>query len=456
MKTVIVFRTGTLGVWREKYNGIATYARAVEWQLKPVDARNTRPEFKPLFEYWKPDGIIIDASGNPRMFDNAKFGKIPVVLMNPETSIRGHQHPSVSSDSEEIARLAVSELLELNPSSLVFIEWFDPSIVWSAVKRTAMEKITRMHGLPLTIITPTHKDADNPARLEKLIESAIAHLPRPCGIFAVTDMIGAAAVSAAARLDVRIPDDIAVVSVDDDPEICENCVPSLSSVRPDFLQLGTSAARLLDDAMSGRCGHDVKVIVPPLRIVRRASTRSTQTYDRNVRKALETIRLGACTGITPAKIAESFGISRRMVELRFKAATGKTMGNAILDQRLSVACDYLKDGKTTISAIANFCGWKSDIAFRKAFVSRFGVSPRKWQMTHSPRPSPVSSAASQERLHVRRGEPCRVFPPQFQKPLRLAPVADVVVDLEQHAVDNPPLPVRPRIRICRKCSKPRR
>ena len=382
MKTVIVFRTGTLGVWREKYNGIATYARAVEWQLKPVDARNTRPEFKPLFEYWKPDGVIIDASGNPRMFDNAKFGKIPVVLMNPETSIRGHQHPSVSSDSEEIARLAVSELLELNPSSLVFIEWFDPSIVWSAVKRTAMEKITRMHGLPLTIITPTHKDADNPARLEKLIESAIAHLPRPCGIFAVTDMIGAAAVSAAARLDVRIPDDIAVVSVDDDPEICENCVPSLSSVRPDFLQLGTSAARLLDDAMSGRCGHDVKVIVPPLRIVRRASTRSTQTYDRNVRKALETIRLGACTGITPAKIAENFGISRRMVELRFKAATGKTMGDAILDQRLSVACDFLKDGKTAISAIANFCGWKSDIAFRKAFVSRFGVSPREWQRTH--------------------------------------------------------------------------
>lgn len=382
MKTVIVFRTGPLGVWREKYNGIASYAKAVEWELKPADARNSRPDFRQLFEYWKPDGIIIDASGNPRMFDNAKFGKIPVVVMNPESTIVGSPHPSVASDSNEITKLAASELLELNPSSLAFIEWFDPSIVWSAVKRTAMEKITRMHGLPLTIITPTHKDADNPARLEKLIESAIAHLPRPCGIFAVTDMIGAAAVSAAARLDVRIPDDIAVISVDDDPEICENCVPSLSSVRPDFLQLGTSAARLLDDAMSGRCGHDVKVIVPPLGIVRRASTRSTQTYDRNVRKALETIRLGACTGITPAKIAESFGLSRRMVELRFKAATGKTIGDAILDQRLSVACDFLKDGKTAISAIANFCGWKSDIAFRKVFISRFGVSPREWQRTH--------------------------------------------------------------------------
>ena len=126
----------------------------------------------------------------------------------------------------------------------------------------------------------------------------------------------------------------------------------------------------------------MRVIVPPLGIVRRASTHLTNTYDGNVRKALEDIRLGACDGITPAKLAERFGLSRRMVELRFKAATGKTMGNAILDQRLSVACDYLNDGKTTISAIANFCGWKSDIAFRKAFVSRFGVSPREWQRTH--------------------------------------------------------------------------
>lgn len=385
MKTVIVFRTGPLGVWREKYNGIASYARAVEWQLRPVDARNSRPDFRQLFEYWKPDGIIIDASGNPRMFDNAKFGKIPVVLMNPEASIRGHRHPSVSSDSEEIARLAASELLELNPSSLVFIEWFDSSIAWSMARRTAMENIAHMHGLPLTIITPTRMDAENPACLEKRIAEEIAKLPHPCGIFAATDMIGAAAVSAATRLDIRIPDDIAVISVDDDPEICECCVPSLSSIRPDFLQLGSSAARLLDNAMSGRCGHDMRVIVPPLGIVRRASTHLTNTYDGNVRKALEDIRLGACDGITPAKLAKRFGLSRRMVELRFKAATGKTMGNAILDQRLSVACDYLNDGKTTISAIANFCGWKSDIAFRKAFVSRFGISPRKWQMTHSSR-----------------------------------------------------------------------
>lgn len=379
VKTIIVFRTGVLGTWREKYSGIARYAGGAEWLLKPVDARTARPDFDQLVDYWNPDGIIIDASGNPRIFDDAEFGDIPVVVMNPGAAIKGTVRPSVSSDSEQIARLAASELLELNPMSLAFIEWFDPSIPWSAVKRATMEKIARMHGIPLTVITPSRSDADNLARLEARIADAIGSLPRPCGVFAVTDTIGVAVISAALRLGALIPDDIAVVSVDDDPEICENCAPTLSSIRPNFHRLGASAARLLGDAMTGKCIPGEKVEVPPQGLVRRASTSRTAIFDRKVRAALEVIRLGACEGITPGEVAGRFGLSRRMVELRFKAATGKTIGEAILEQRLSAACDYLKEGRSSISAIANFCGWNSDLAFRKVFVSRFGIPPREWQ-----------------------------------------------------------------------------
>ena len=77
-------------------------------------------------------------------------------------------------------------------------------------------------------------------------------------------------------------------------------------------------------------------------------------------------------------MATLFGASRRSAELRFKAATGQTIGDAILEVRLSAACEYLANGTSSVAAIANFCGWKSDLAFRKAFKSRFGVSPRQW------------------------------------------------------------------------------
>ena len=379
MKTIIVVRTGVLGTWREKYNGIAAYAKSADWSLHPVDARSTKPDFRYLVKFWNPDGIIVDASGLPQMFRRNPFGSLPVVMMNPESEIGGSQRPYVMSDSQLIAKFAMSELLQPNPASLVFIEWFDPSIGWSTTKRTASERIAKMHGIPFSVVTPPTGGVDNIAHLEDTIAKSLAKLPRPCGIFAVTDMIGAVAVSAANRIGLHVPEDVSVVSVDDDPEICESCSPSLTSVRPNFAQLGFEAGRLLDKAMNGMSRPAERIVVPPLGIVRRASTMRTKAFDKKVNDAMEQIRLHACEGLEPKDVAAPFGLSRRMVELRFKAAIGKTIGEAIIDQRLSAACNYLKEGRASIFAISNFCGWKSDKAFRKAFTSRFGVSPRAWQ-----------------------------------------------------------------------------
>ena len=382
MKTVIVFRTGALGTWREKYNGIAAYARSADWALHPVDARSAPPDFSRLIEFWKPDGIIVDASGSPQMFRKDPFGRLPVVMMNPESEIKGRKRPFVMSDSQAITKFALAELLQTNPASLLFVEWFEPAIGWSTIKRDATESIARMHGIPFSVVTPARGDAVDSARLEEAVARELANVPRPCGVFAVTDLIGAVAVSAANRAGMAVPDDVSVVSVDDDPEICESCSPTLTSVRPDFHQLGFAAGRLLDEVMRGG-GAQEHVVVPPLGIVRRASTRKTRVADRKVSDALETIRLRACEGLTPKDVAAPFGVTRRMAEIRFKAATGKTIGEAIIDQRLSAACDYLKSGSISVFAISNFCGWNSDLAFRKAFKSRFGVSPRAWQKAQS-------------------------------------------------------------------------
>jgi len=76
MKTIIAFRTGVLGTWREKYTGIAAFAKTVDWQLQPVDARTVRPDFKRIQDFWKPHGIILDASGAPEMFKGERFNGI--------------------------------------------------------------------------------------------------------------------------------------------------------------------------------------------------------------------------------------------------------------------------------------------------------------------------------------------------------------------------------------------
>ena len=378
MKSIIVFRTGVLGTWREKYTGIAAFAKTVGWQLQPVDARTVRPDFKRIIDFWEPKGFILDASGAPEMFRGERFNGIPAIVMNPAKAIFKDSMPSVSSDSREISKLAIAELLRANPESIVFVEWFNPSMDWSCCKREMAREIASMHGLKFKVVTPSPADAADQALLVERIAKTIKSMPKPCGIFAVTDMVGAAAIAAARKTGAEIPADVMVVAVDDDPEICENCNPTLTSVRPDFYRLGFSAGSQLAKMVEYGEHAPANATVPPLGIIRRASTQTMRVYDRKIAMALEQIRLRACEGISPKDIAPVFGCSRRMAEIRFKTAIGKTIGEAILERRLAAACDYLAEGKSSVSAIANFCGWESDIAFRKAFKSRYGKSPRKW------------------------------------------------------------------------------
>ena len=376
MDDILVFRTGVLGTWREKYAGIAAFARTADWRLQPVDARSVRPDVRRLLSFWKPRGAIVDASGAPDRLRAADFGGLPFVVMTPGADLPGRRGiPSVKSDSEEIARLALGEILAGNPASILFVDWFEPR-EWAAVKRERARGIAALHGLPFAVVSPAPADARDPSRLDRRIAAAVAALPCPCGVFAVTDTVGAVALSALGRLGLDIPGDAAVVAVDDDPEVCENCVPTLTSVRPDFHRLGFAAGALLRERIGGAAPRSV--VVPPAGVVRRASTHALRRPDRKVAEAVERIRLRACEGVRPAEIAAILGGTRRSAELRFKAATGRTIGAEILERRLAAACDLLKAGRNSVAAVAGFCGWNGDVAFRKAFKSRFGVPPLRW------------------------------------------------------------------------------
>ncbi len=390
MDDILVFRTGLLGTWREKFAGVADFARTAGWRLHPVDARSARPDVAGLTALWRPIGAIIDASGAPGRLVPEDFGNLPAVFMTPSAAPGGRPPAaSVASDSRKIAETALSELLSTAPASLLFVDWFE-DCEWAAAKRKCTIRIAAMHGLPIRIVSPTRDEMEDAAALERRVSAALSLVPKPCGAFAVTDTLGAVVISAAAGMGLDVPGDVSVVAVDDDPEVCENTAPTLSSVRPDFHRLGFAAGTALMRLLRGAGAPDggaadaprhyagEQIVVPPAGIVRRASTRTTRRRDRMAERALELIRRKACEGLRPAEVAGVFGVSRRMAEIRFKAATGRTIGEEILETRLTAACDLLKAGRTSVGAIANFCGWSGDLAFRKAFKSRYGTPPLKW------------------------------------------------------------------------------
>lgn len=357
MQTILVFRTDTTGLWREKLAGITTFAKMEGWRVQPIDARTHLTDLKQLIDFWKPSGIILDASGDTRRINLTALKRLPCVCLTPSSDEVRRSMPTICSSPREIAVLAARELLKREIRTLAFIDAPDkPS--WARIKQDAFRRIAELHGLSLVVTNPRE----------------LVRLPRPIGLFAVTDNLASEALVAAERAGLRVPEDLAVVGVDDNPEICENCTPTLTSVRPDFHRLGFIAAQTLGKCIAAPRRRIASTEVSPVGLIRRSS--SDAHADACVNRALEEIRLHACEGLSVADVAALFGsCSRRSAELRFKRATGKTMTEALLDARLARASVYLMKGNTAISAVANFCGWKSDIAFRKAFKAKFAILP---------------------------------------------------------------------------------
>ena len=382
MQTILTVRTTNRGTWRETFGGISEFAKTCAWNVQPVDARHRPPDCRQLLGFWHPAGIVVDASGGAANLRGCDFGGTPAVAINPDERIGG-SIPEIANDPDEIAKLALAELLGLNPATLVFAEWFQRR-EWMLRRLDAARRIAAMHGMRVAVISPGPcGDSDAVGAIGRLAD-ALKPLPRPIGVFAAADDIGALVLDAAARLGLRVPDDVAVTAVDDDPEVCENCSPTLTSIRPDYRRMGFEAAALLHSLIGGG-GAPARSTVPLVGIIRRASTTGVPKGDRKVADALELIRLHSCNGLSTADVVKTFGTSLHTAEDRFRAATGKTIGQEIISRRLAAACGYLREGRASIAAIAGFCGWNGAAAFRKAFKAKFGVSPAKWTRAEVPK-----------------------------------------------------------------------
>ena len=133
------------------------------------------------------------------------------------------------------------------------------------------------------------------------------------------------------------------------------------------------AAELLSRILAG---EDVRghFTVPPGGIVRRSSSRVFQRADTSAKKAVEAIRRHACDGMKASDVLKFFDCSRRLAEMRFKAATGKTITEEIQSVRMEAVYGLLARPEVPISSIAGRCGWPSESFLRRIFRRSTGRS----------------------------------------------------------------------------------
>jgi DNA-binding LacI/PurR family transcriptional regulator/AraC-like DNA-binding protein len=376
--------------------GIRRYAAARGWGVESVMTDDSRPDrLQPLLRRLRPAGCIIDCADGRTDLPPRLFGKVPVVYLHCPQNAYGTRALRVASDNEAIAAAAFRELSLGRPASYGVVG-FRAVRPWSRAREQAFTALANASGSPCRIFRRLwgyggHYDLRRAERLAKWL----AALPRHSAVFAVNDATAAEVVKAARAAGRDIPHDLTLLGVDDNRVLCEACSPSISSIRMDYERAGFLAARMLGETLAchgtsrthgtpgavhpSQSSHPAPATILPLLAVRRESTRGSGRHEPYILTAVEIIRREACDGLTAGELARRLPGTRRLLEMRFREAMGHSILDEIMHVRMERVQTLLASTDTPIGAIADFCGFGSDVELRHVFRAQTKMSLREWR-----------------------------------------------------------------------------
>ncbi len=213
--------------------------------------------------------------------------------------------------------------------------------------------------------------SDEIGRLAQFLQD----LPKPAAVMAACDLRSAHVLDACRLARLKVPKQISVLGVDNETFTCEHASPPLSSILPGHEEMGFLAAQALDEMMTSRKGkRRVRTLVPAERVVARESTAQISPSAALMRDAQDFIRANYTRKIRPDDVADYLGVSRSLLELRFRETLGKTVRAAIEAQRLAAVKTMLLNTDRKLTLIADLCGFPSLERLSHLFTARIGMS----------------------------------------------------------------------------------
>jgi LacI family transcriptional regulator len=329
---------------------------------------------------WRGDGIICRPT-NPELAQLLRKKRIPVVNLNDV--YEGLGLPRIGSDHAGIGRLAAEHLLERGFRRLAFCGFTGHS--WSDKRRVGFENAAIVGG---GTICPTYESpwgGPHPWEKEqKQIGDWLAALPRPLGVLACNDLRGQHVLDACERVGLAVPEEVAVIGVDDDVLVCELCNPPLSSVVPNPERIGYEAAALLARLMAGEKPETDDWQVEPLGVTARQSTDVLAIDDPHVAAALRYIREHACEGATVGDVLARVPLSRTILERRFRKYLGRSPQGEIRAVQLKRVKQLLAETDLRLERIAELAGYEHPEYLSVVFKRETGQTPGQYRRQAQP------------------------------------------------------------------------
>jgi LacI family transcriptional regulator len=285
----------------------------------------------------------------------------------------------VSSDAGHVAQLATEHFLErqLRHFAYVGVE----GRAWSRRRGEAFSMRLRASGhMPHVYPNPRHSRDRVWERELETMARWLRTLPRPVGLFACNDDRGRQVLEACRFAGLNVPEEVAVLGVDNDAVFCDLADPPLSSIALNAETAGYRTAEILDGMMRGRITRPQRISVEALHVVTRRSTDIVAVADCDVAAALQLIRREQGRTLSVSDVADEVAVSRRHLERRFRETIGRTVLQEIQLVRLEQAKRLLLETTHPISLVAEMSGFGSCSYFNHFFHERVGVTPRKFRI----------------------------------------------------------------------------
>lgn len=368
---VAIPKTG--GHCRNIIRGIFQFARQMPtWNLR-MYTRGKDPD-RLLSEGW--DGCIW--LGGPLTDAVLASGSLAVVDVSNRQEIRCAY--SVDTDDEAVGRMAATFFLEQGFGQFAFAGMREAA--YSRRRETGFVREVERMGYPCSTRMVWETDATEGGAErdpQEVSKAWLKDLPKPIGLFACSDAEAFALSRWAEAAGVRIPEDVALLGVDNDDLVC--CLPRhpLSSIQLDGQGIGKSAAALLAAQLEGQAPTETHIVRPPLRVVLRDSCRGPWIADPHVRTAQAFIRAQALMGIRVPDVVRASGLNRRALEIRYREETGRTLNEGILAVRMELARHLVAESDLSMKQVAQRCAFRSAAHFATVFRQETGQSPTTYR-----------------------------------------------------------------------------
>jgi LacI family transcriptional regulator len=379
--TVLVLLDKSRAAGRRLLRGIVKYSHLCgPWGIRslPPFYRDPQSKIRMLSQAkdLQVDGIIATID-DKRMAKVLGLTGLPAVLEPAKNQIPGF--PSIFDAADKVGQTCAEHLLSLGLSNFAFCGF--ENFCWSGARKRGFDKKILEVGFQ----TCSYKVPRSGAQVQwdneqTALAEWLRSLSKPLGLMVCNDDCGHYVIEACHIAGLRVPDDVAIIGVDDDELICDLTNPPLSSAALNHEDAGYKAAKLLDKMMAGeKIDIETLISLEPSHIVVRQSTDVLVVNDNDLVKAVRFIRGHSGRAIQVRDVVEAVALSRRVLERRFREVFKKSVYDEIRRVRVERATRMLLETDLSVSQIATSLGFPTDKHISRYFRREKGMTPQQYR-----------------------------------------------------------------------------